>query len=156
MEYQRMGGRGWTESSSSRSFSSPICSPVMRFPAFGSTQSPVYIYLDSPSTCTWPEPKTSSEAQSHLDNWNPKVWYLKLRILASKLWLLANLGFVWFISRVSEVTNLFTEQKQTHRLWGLTYDYQGVRVGGRNGLGVWDWRVHTAIFKIDNQQGPTV
>ena len=23
-------------------------------------------------------------------------------------------------------------------------------------LGVWDWHVHTAIFKIDNQQGPTV
>ena len=23
-------------------------------------------------------------------------------------------------------------------------------------LGVWDGHVHTAIFKIDNQQGPTV
>ena len=23
-------------------------------------------------------------------------------------------------------------------------------------LGVWDWHVHTAVFKIDNQQGPTV
>ena len=27
--------------------------------------------------------------------------------------------------------------------------------GGSNRLGVWDWHVHTAIFKIDNQQGPT-
>ena len=26
----------------------------------------------------------------------------------------------------------------------------------RDRLGVWDWHVHTAIFKIDNQQGPTV
>ena len=31
--------------------------------------------------------------------------------------------------------------------------------GGReegDRLGVWDWHVHTAIFKTDNQQGPTV
>ena len=27
--------------------------------------------------------------------------------------------------------------------------------GGRDRLRVWDWHVHTAIFKIDNQQGPT-
>ena len=25
-----------------------------------------------------------------------------------------------------------------------------------NRLGVWDWHVHTAIFKTDNQQGPAV
>ena len=30
------------------------------------------------------------------------------------------------------------------------------RIGGRDRLGVWDWHVHTAIFKVDNQQGPTV
>ena len=23
-------------------------------------------------------------------------------------------------------------------------------------LGVWDWHMHTTIYKIDNQQGPTV
>ena len=28
--------------------------------------------------------------------------------------------------------------------------------GGRDRLRVWDWHVHTAIFKVDNQQGPTV
>ena len=28
--------------------------------------------------------------------------------------------------------------------------------GGRDRLGVWDWHVHIAIFKIDNQQGSTV
>ena len=27
---------------------------------------------------------------------------------------------------------------------------------GRNRLGVWGQHAHTAIFKIDNQQGPTV
>ena len=29
-------------------------------------------------------------------------------------------------------------------------------LGGRDRGGVWDGQVHTAIFKIDNQQGPTV
>ena len=27
---------------------------------------------------------------------------------------------------------------------------------GRDGLGGWDWNVHTAIYKIDQKQGPTV
>ena len=52
--------------------------------------------------------------------------------------------------------NLFTKQKQTHRLRERTYGYQRGRVGGRDRLGVWDWHVHSAIFKIDNQQGPTL
>ena len=52
--------------------------------------------------------------------------------------------------------NLFTKQKQTHRLREGTYDYQGGRVGGRDSSGVWDWHACTAIFKMDNQQGPTV
>ena len=29
-------------------------------------------------------------------------------------------------------------------------------MGGRDSLRVWDGHVHTAIFKMDNQQGPTV
>ena len=33
----------------------------------------------------------------------------------------------------------------------------GRREGGdRLGVGVWDGHVHTAIFKMDKQQGPTV
>ena len=28
--------------------------------------------------------------------------------------------------------------------------------GGRGKLGVWDWHIHTTMYKIDNQQGPTV
>ena len=52
--------------------------------------------------------------------------------------------------------NLFTKQKQTQRLREWTYGYQGEKVGGRDRLGVWDWQVHIAIFKIDNQQSPTV
>ena len=34
--------------------------------------------------------------------------------------------------------NLFTKQKQTHRLCEQTYNYQGARVWGGDSLGVWD------------------
>ena len=52
--------------------------------------------------------------------------------------------------------NLFTKQKQTHRLREQTYGYQGGRMGGRDNQGVWDRQVHSAVFKVDNQQGPPV
>ena len=52
--------------------------------------------------------------------------------------------------------NLSAKQKQTHRLREWSYGYHGGREGGRDRLGVWDWQVHTAVFKIDKQQGPTV
>ena len=28
--------------------------------------------------------------------------------------------------------------------------------GERDNQGVWDGQVHTAVFKMDNQQGPTI
>ena len=44
--------------------------------------------------------------------------------------------------------NSFTKQKQTQRLREWTYGYQGWRVEERDRLEVWDWHVHTTIFKI--------
>ena len=35
-----------------------------------------------------------------------------------------------------------------------TYGYQKGKVGGGK-LGVWYWQIHTTMYKIDNQQGPT-
>ena len=32
----------------------------------------------------------------------------------------------------------------------------GLRMEGKDSQGIWDGHVHTVIFKIDNQQGPTV
>ena len=49
-------------------------------------------------------------------------------------------------------TNELIYKTETYRPREWTYGYQG----GRDSLGVWDWHVHTAIFKMDNQQGPTV
>ena len=31
-----------------------------------------------------------------------------------------------------------------------------VRWKGEDKLGVWDYQIHTSIYKIDNQQGPIV
>ena len=52
--------------------------------------------------------------------------------------------------------SLLTKQKETHRLREWTYGCQGEGCGGRDSQGVWDGHVHTAIFKMDNQQGPIV
>ena len=59
---------------------------------------------------------------------------------------------MWNLKR-NDTNELITKQKQTNRL-GLWLP------GGKNGVkdtqGIWDGHVHTAVFKIDSQQGPTV
>ena len=52
--------------------------------------------------------------------------------------------------------NLFTKQKQTHCLSEWTYGYHEEKVEERERLRFVDWHVHTAIFKVDNQQRPAV
>ena len=51
-------------------------------------------------------------------------------------------------------TNFFTKQKETHRLWESAYGCRGEEWGGQDR--VWVQHVHTAIFKMDNQQEPTL
>ena len=51
--------------------------------------------------------------------------------------------------------DLFTKQKETHGLENLTYGCQGKRMKGSDMQGIWDRLLLTAIFKMDNQQGPT-
>ena len=51
--------------------------------------------------------------------------------------------------------NISMTQKQTHRHREQTCGCQGV--GGREeGLGVWDQQMQTIIYRMDEQQGPTV
>ena len=52
--------------------------------------------------------------------------------------------------------NLFTKQKQTHTLREWTYGYQEGSTGGRDSYEIWDKHIHTATFKMNNQQGPTL
>ena len=53
-------------------------------------------------------------------------------------------------------TNLLTKWKEPHRLREWTYGYQEGRAGGSDRLEALGWHLHTATFKIDNQQVPTV
>ena len=39
---------------------------------------------------------------------------------------------------------------------GNKHSYRREAWGTRDRLGVWDWHTHTAIFKIDKQQGPVL
>ena len=51
--------------------------------------------------------------------------------------------------------NLFAERIQTYRLWKQTYGYQSGHVVGRDGLGVWDWHMHTVVYGMAGQQDPS-
>ena len=48
--------------------------------------------------------------------------------------------------------NLFTKQKQIHRLKEWTHSCQWGRVGASDT----EFGIYTTIFKMDNQQDPTV
>ena len=63
--------------------------------------------------------------------------------------------YMWNLRKMIRM-NLFTRQEQSHILREWTYDYWGGISEGRDRLGVYDWHVHTFIFKLDNQQGPAV
>ena len=47
--------------------------------------------------------------------------------------------------------NLLTKQKETHRLRKQTHGCQG-----KGWLGLWEDNIQTVIFKMYNQQKPTV
>ena len=48
----------------------------------------------------------------------------------------------------------WTYLQNRNRLTDLENELMVTR--GKGGGVVWNWHVHTAVFKIDNQQGPTV
>ena len=52
-------------------------------------------------------------------------------------------------------TNLFVEQKQIHRLEKITVT-KGDQCRGKEGLRVWDWYMHTEVYRMTGQQSPAV
>ena len=52
--------------------------------------------------------------------------------------------------------NLFTKQKQTYRYRKQIYGCQRGNMRERDTSGAWDEHTHTTIYKIGNQQGPTI
>ena len=53
-----------------------------------------------------------------------------------------------------QLTTTNLKQKEAHSLRIMVAG--GIRMVGRDSWGVGDGHVHTAIFKMDNKQGPTV
>ena len=58
-------------------------------------------------------------------------------------------------SKKKKEINLFTKQELSHGLQKQTFGYQRGKQEGDT-LEVWEIHIHTIIYKIDNQQGPTV
>ena len=56
----------------------------------------------------------------------------------------------------NDTDELIYKQKQTHKLKEQIYGCWQVRVGQMDSQGVWNQHIHTAEFKMDKQQGPTV
>ena len=52
--------------------------------------------------------------------------------------------------------NLSVEQKQTQTLKTNLWLAKGIGGGGRDGLGVWDWHMHTEVYGMIGQWGPAV
>ena len=54
-------------------------------------------------------------------------------------------------------TNEFIYKTETDlRISKTNYGYQRGNMGGRDKSGAWDEHIHTAIYKIHNQQGHTI
>ena len=53
-------------------------------------------------------------------------------------------------------TNEHIYKTETHRHKQQIYVRQRGKAGWMDKLGVWDLQIQTTIYKIDNQQGPTV
>ena len=56
---------------------------------------------------------------------------------------------MWNLKKKIQIYLQNRNRKQIH-------GYQRGKGWGRDKLGDWDKHVHTTIYKIDNQQGPTV
>ena len=52
--------------------------------------------------------------------------------------------------------NQSMKQKKTHRYREQTCGCQGGGGWGRDGVGVWGQQMQTIIYRMDEQQGPTV
>ena len=63
------------------------------------------------------------------------------------------ISLIWGIKNMTQM-NLFTKQKQTHRLRKKPYGYRRGKVREKDKLGVWDWPIYTNICQTDNQKGP--
>ena len=65
-----------------------------------------------------------------------------------------DIAYMWNIKKWCKGTYL----QNRNRLTDIErkHGYQRGKVVGRDKLGIWNWHIHTTIFKIDKQQGLTI
>ena len=85
---------------------------------------------------------------------------LKIIILSEKsdteMWVSYGITHIWYLIFTMMQMNLFTEQKQTYRYKNKHMFIRRETRSGRGKLRGWDEQAHTAVYKIDNKQEPTV
>ena len=62
---------------------------------------------------------------------------------------------MWTLKKTMQM-NLFTKQKQIHRLRKQALVNKKGRVEGRDGLGALGWHMHTFVYGMDDQRAPAV
>ena len=65
-----------------------------------------------------------------------------------------DIAYMWNLKKWYKWTYLQNRNRLTDLENELIVTKRGRQ--GRDSLEIWDWHVHTAIFKTDNQQGPTI
>ena len=82
--------------------------------------------------------------KDHHTKWSKSETERQISYDIAYMWNLKRKWYKWtYLQNRSRLTDL---EKELMVTW----------VGGGKVGGVWGWHVHTAIYKIDNQQGPTV
>ena len=61
-----------------------------------------------------------------------------------------DIPYIWNLKRNDTNELIYKTEKETHRLRKWTYGC----LGRKDSWEVWEGHVHTAMFKMDNQQGP--
>ena len=62
---------------------------------------------------------------------------------------------MWNLKKKRLQINIFEEQKQTQTLKNLWLP-KGTGGRGKDGLGAWDWHMHTEVYGTMGQQGPVI
>ena len=69
------------------------------------------------------------------------------------------INITWYCLCVDSLKKWYKQVYLQNRLTDLEKELmatRGERWGMRNSWVVWDWHVHTALFKMHNQQGPNI
>ena len=87
-----------------------------------------------------------------LHDLEPRCWEASMEgLLKGAPWWLPN---VLVPKREQRTAALHSRRRSGKVNYERTEDHG--QVEGRESEGVWDWHVHTVVFKMNNQQGPTV